>query len=168
VFATLSDYNSYEQWMAGVSYSRILKQDGDIVVAEFTWPIYMATRFNLEFIHTPPDSIVYVQTDQFRERGLSGRWDLKPAPDGRGSLLTAEMGLKTGLFESLGRRPKLLAALERCLGSVAQRVRAFPGGPVSREPQTRTKILEVVQRPDALQVWLFGEVYRLEKGRGNG
>jgi ribosome-associated toxin RatA of RatAB toxin-antitoxin module len=166
VFATISDYNSYEKWMPGVSYSHILAQDSDIVVAEFAWPIFVATKFNLEFIHSAPEFIIYAQTDQYRERGLSGRWDLKPAPDGRASILTGEMSVKAGLFESLGRRRKLRATLENCLAAVAQRVRTHPGGPVpSRDPQTRTKILEVVKGSDALQVWLFGEVYRLEKRR---
>ena len=168
-FATLSDYNSYERWMPGVSYSHILAQDGDIVVAEFAWPIYVATKFNLEFIHTPPDSIVYVQTDQYRRRGLSGRWDVKPAPAGLGCILSAEMCIETGLFESIGLRRKLLATLKNCLVAVAERIREHPCGTVSsRTGQSRTKVLEVIKNSDELRVWLFGEVYELRQRREQG
>jgi ribosome-associated toxin RatA of RatAB toxin-antitoxin module len=169
VFSTLSDYNSYETWMPGVSYSYILAQEGDIIVAEFVWPIYVTTKFNLEFIHTPSALIVYVQTDQYGMRGLSGRWDIKPASDGRSSILSGEMCIKTRLLESFGLRRKLRSTLESCLAAVAERARARPQGAVSsRHRESRTKILEVMKNSDELRVWLFGEVYKLQPGGGQG
>lgn len=165
VFAALTDYNSYERWMPEVQQSRILAQEGDIVVAEFVWPIYMEHKFALEFIHTAPESVVYVQTDQYGERGVSGRWDLAAAPNGSRTVLTGEMKIKDFFVLDWRRRRQLGAVLRRSLDAIARQA-LVPRTELSAGPVAKTKVLEVIRRPDSLQVWLFGEVYRLDKGRG--
>jgi ribosome-associated toxin RatA of RatAB toxin-antitoxin module len=163
VFATLADYNSYERWMPAVTYSRVLAEEGDILLAEFAWPIYTDTRFTIEAIHSPPESITFVQTDQLRKRGLSGRWQIAPGKDGQGSVLTGELALKTGFWEGLGARRKLRSALDEMLAAVARRA-----GVVRARPAARTKVLEVIRRATGLEVWLGGQVYHLRKGDGRG
>lgn len=167
VFAALTDYNSYARWMPEVTQSRILAQEGDIVEVEFVWPIYMPDRFSLCFIHTPPESVVYDQTDQFRQRGLSGRWDLTAAPKEAGTVLTGELKIKDGFFLDWRKRRRLRSVLRHSLAAISQQAL------VSRQELTtrdipKTKVLEVVRRPDSLQVWLFGEKYRLDLDKGRG
>jgi ribosome-associated toxin RatA of RatAB toxin-antitoxin module len=167
VFTTLTDYNSYERWLPGVTRSRILAQDGDIAVAEFIWPIWMKGRFSLEFIHMPPESVTYVQTDQYRQRGLSGRWDLSAGPEGQGVVLTGEMSLTASWLQEWKVGRNLRAILERTLTAIRQQSLARgQGQDAAAAASTKTKILEVMRRPDSLLVWLFGEEYRLDKGRG--
>lgn len=58
-------------------------------------PRYGAGKLVMEFIHTPPVSVMYSQIGRYRERGLSGRWDLLEAEGGGGVILKGRMSSKT-------------------------------------------------------------------------
>jgi len=170
VFAALADFGSFAQWMPGVTHSRILAQEGDIVVAEFIWPaLFQEQKFVLEFVNTPPKSVLYAQTAQYRQKGLSGRWDLAPAQDGGGTVLTGEMRLWTGWRQVWSNRQKLRHTLAQSLDAVGQRALALANQPeLRKESGTRTNVLKVVKHPDGLDVCFFGDVYRLSKRPESG
>jgi ribosome-associated toxin RatA of RatAB toxin-antitoxin module len=171
VFAVVTDYNSYQEWMPQVHHSRILAADHElgVVHAEFIWPVYLGQeKFSVEFIHEPPWSVVYQQTDQFRQRGLSGRWHLAPAGDGDGTRLSAEMRLGTTLFQSFASRRKLRAMLDSSLEAVRARVSLVASGGLSGAQEGKLKILEVTRQADSLRLWLFGEAYEFKKIEGTG
>jgi hypothetical protein len=166
VFNALSDYASYQKWMPGVLFSQVLAQEGDIIVAEFVWPLLLEEKVVLEFIHLPPESVIYHQVGQDRRRGLSGRWDLSPAPDGLGTVLAGTIRLRTGLRRAWSNGKKVRSALAQSLEAIARRVlgEGTPNRP--EEVVARKKILEVVKRPGGLEVWFAGDVYWLEKRPG--
>lgn len=108
LFSVLTDYERYAEWTADVVSASVLDREGDIVVAEFVSPELIDGKFVLEFVHGPPDSIVYRQVDQFGKRGLQGRWQLAVL-DAGSTELTGQMHLRSTVWA--GRRNSRRAGL---------------------------------------------------------
>jgi ribosome-associated toxin RatA of RatAB toxin-antitoxin module len=156
LYALLTDYDSYSEWVPEITYSRTLAKEGDIVIAEFKAPRYSSGKLVMELIHSPPESVMFSQTDRYRERGLSGRWDLTEAEGGGAVTLQGRMSVKTDFYDFSSRK-KTRNALAGLLAAIAERARQ-PG-----PDESPKKILTVVKRGQDLRVWLQGETFELIK-----
>ena len=125
VYALLADYGRYAEWAVDVAQSEILDQEGDIAIVEFTSPELLPDKYVLELIHSPPNSILYQQVDQFEGQGLRGSWQLSEAPEG--VLLTGEMQLNLGFWHSLRGSGKVDLILRRRLESLQRKLANDPG-----------------------------------------
>ncbi len=166
LFAILTDYDRYREWLPGIEQSRVLAREGDIVVAEFKAPHYGRELVALEFIHSPPVSIFYSQVEHYGKPDIAGRWELSE-PEGRtGVGVKAAVRLNTPLFNFRSRR-LMRASLEEALAALAKRSAALATGEVAEVPAARRKILEVLRRPQGIEIWYLGESYMLSKVRGS-
>ncbi len=153
VFAALAAAGAYRRWVPHVVHSRELAREGDIVIAELASLVYGGDRFVLELISTPPAAVAFTEVGQYRERGISGRFDLRQTGDG--VEVSATLELRSGLFDLLVRR-RLRETLAATLEALAKRAgrREAPAG-------RRSRRLEIRRTADGLRVWLDGKVYEL-------
>ncbi len=156
LYALLTDYDSYSEWNPEITYSRTLAKEGDVVIAEFKAPRYSTGKLVMEFVHSPPEWVMFSQTGRYHERGLSGRWDLTEAEGGRAVILQGRMNVKTDFYDFTSRK-KTRNALAGLLAAIAERARR-PG-----PDESRRKILTVVKRGQDLRVWLQGETFELTR-----
>jgi len=165
LFAVLTDYDRYREWLPGIEQSRVLAREGDIVVAEFKATHYGPERVALEFIHSPPVSIRYSQVEHYGKPDIAGRWELNDPAEGSGVAVKAAIRLNTPLFTFRSRR-LMRASLGEALAALAKRSTELAAGEVAEAPTERRKILEVLRRPEGLEIWYLGESYMLTKARG--
>jgi len=169
VFSVITDYDSYSEWAADCIHSQVLLREGEIVVAEFLSPELMGEKYQLEFVHTPPTSVIYKQIDQHGSRGLSGSLDITESEDGQGVILTGEMRLKTSLWKKRTNRKRtdmiLLRRLESVKEDVSYTYASEDGVEVGEDIELvdRKKIIEVARRGKDIDVWFLGEKYELKR-----
>ena len=164
VFPHLTDYDRFGEWVPGVTRSRVLEREGDIVVAEFASPLGPGGKVVLELVHTPPEAVIFTQVERYRRRGLSGRLEFREEGEGRETALTivASVGASPLDLSSRGRlRSALAAAAAAAVARTADLAAAgpTPGG-------ERKKILEVVRRGGTLDVWFRGERFTFPEAGG--
>ncbi len=156
LYAMLTDYDSYSEWIREITHSRTLAKEGDVVIAEFEAPRYSSGKLVMEFIHSPPVSVLYSQVDRYRERGLSGRWDLAEGEGEKGVVLRGRMNAKTS-FYNLSSRKKVREALAGIVAAIPERANRLA------PHESRRRILSVVKQGQNLRVWLQGETFELNK-----
>ncbi|MCP4661761.1 MAG: SRPBCC family protein [bacterium] len=164
LFTILTDYDRYREWLPGIEQSRVLAREGDIVVAEFKASHYGPEMVALEFIHSPPASIAYSQVEHYGKPDIAGRWELSDPDEGTGVGVKAAIRLSTPLFKFRSRR-LMRASLEEALAALAKRSAALATGEVAEAPAARRKVLEVLRRPQGLEIWYLGESYMLSQVR---
>jgi uncharacterized protein YndB with AHSA1/START domain len=59
VFAALTDYSRYKDWVPGTKKSHVLVREGDIVVVEFEAPRFATKPVTFEFVHNAPVQIIF-------------------------------------------------------------------------------------------------------------
>ena len=165
LFTILTDYDRYREWLPGVEQSRVLAQEGDIVVAEFKAPHYGQELVALEFIHSPPAAITFSQVEHYGKPDIAGRWELSEPDEGTGVAVKAAIRLNTPLVELRSRR-LMRASLGETLAALAKRSAELAAGEVAETPTGRRKVLEVIRRPQGLEIRYLGESYMLSKVRG--
>ncbi len=164
VFSVLTEYNSYDQWIPEVIHSHALVQEGDITILELMCPAYNKNKFILECIQTPPASIVYTQIDQYRQRGLSGRWDIEDNADQEGVILKGSMRIQTEFYKNWLVRRHLQKAMDRILAAVTQRIALVSGDQKGASSSfAKKKLLEVVRKVGTIEVFFLDELYELKK-----
>ncbi len=163
VFSLLTDYDSYREWIPEITHSRILVQEGEIVIAEFEAPRYASGRFVFELVHSPPLSVIYSQVGRYGGHGISGGWDLEEVDGGKKVVLRGRINVRT-FFYDLTCRKTMRQAEDHIVASVKKRAEAAVpiGRPVDSDG-TRNRILSVTQRPQSLLVWLRGEEFELPR-----
>jgi len=120
IFGVLSDYANYPLWAPDVVSATVLAREGDIVVAEFESPFLTEKKYVLEFLLVPPTAIAFKQVDQFGERGVRGRWDLKQARDGTGTVVTGSMSVRAEMRKLLINRRRARLIVRRRLDSLKE------------------------------------------------
>ncbi len=160
LYAILADSGRYAEWMPGIELSSVLAREGDVAVAEFRGDRWSDRTFNLELIHSPPDSIAFRQIDSLDRPEISGRWKLGETEVGAGSpttLVRLLVRIETPLLMFDSRR-RLRSALRAGLDALGARRRnmasARPAAPARRQ-----KVLEVVREAGGLRVWYLGESF---------
>lgn len=158
LFRLLSDYDRYQDWLPGITRSRILVREGDIVIAEFEAARFSARPITFEFIQQAPTQIIFNQVGQLRERGLSGAWTLREQSGQPGVILDGKLELKIPWLNLLA-GAALRTALDESLGALLTRIETGRGaGPVDGG-DTRRKLLEIRRRAGLLEVWYQGQVF---------
>ncbi len=166
LFAIVADLACYPKWMPGVERSSVLDREGDVAVVELRAPRWSDRTFNLELIHSPPDSIAFRQIDSLDRPEISGRWRIGETHPGVGAStvhVLFRLCIETPLF-GLGARRRMRAALRASLDALDARRRhlaaARPAG-----AERRQKVLEVVREADGLKVWYLGESFYMSRDR---
>lgn len=163
VFGVLSDYANYPMWAPDVVSATLLAREGDIVVAEFHSPFLTDKKYVVEFLHGPPNSIVYKQVDQFGERGVQGEWRLERAPDGSGTMVHGSMVVRAEVTKALMNRRRAVLILQRRLDSLREFF-APPAGPsADRSGLADDPVLEAVASGEPALVCWRGTRYVLTK-----
>jgi ribosome-associated toxin RatA of RatAB toxin-antitoxin module len=166
LFAVLGDYGLYQAWVPGVEHSRLLAREGDVAVAELRCPLYSARSFTFELVRSPPSAIDFHHIGHLGRPQVSGRWELGEET-AKGVAVRARLAVETPLLK-LGSREvmrSVLAATLRRLEERCRRLAAWSGGLAGK---SKRKILEVVRRPDGLEISYLGETYRLPQAGGRG
>jgi ribosome-associated toxin RatA of RatAB toxin-antitoxin module len=164
VYSVITEYNSYDQWIPDIVHSHVLVQEGDITILELLYPSYHRNKFILECIQTPPTSMVYTQIDQYRQRGLSGRWDIEDNPDQEGVILKGSMRIQTEFYKNWLVRRHLQEGMDRMLAAVAQRTAVVSGDQKGASGSfAKKKVVEVVRKLGEIEVFFMDEMYELKK-----
>lgn len=163
LFAILADYDRYREWLPGIEQSRVLASEGDIVVAEFKAPDYSQELVALEFIHSPPASITFSQVEHYGKPDIAGRWELSEPDVETGVIVKVAIRLNTPVVKLRSRR-LMRTSLGETLAALAKRSAELAAGEIAEAP-TRRKILEVLRRPQGLEIWYRGESYLLSQVR---
>lgn len=158
LFRLLSDYERYQDWLPGITRSRVLVREGDIVVAEFEAARFSARPVTFEFVQQAPTQIIFNQVGQLRERGLSGSWTLHEESGQPGVILEGKLELKTPCFNLLA-GAALRTAVDESLGAVLTRLETGRGEAMPPGAEGRRKILEVRRRAGLLEVWYQGQTF---------
>ncbi len=167
VFSLLTDYDSYHEWVPDITHSRILAQEGEIVIAEFEAPRHGAGRFVFELVHSPPISVIYSQVGRYGGHGISGEWNLEEIEGGKRVVLRGRIHVKTDFYD-LTCRKKMREVLTHMVDSVEKRIAsAVRIGPSASSDGTRKRILTITERPQSLLVWLRGERLELPRNPRN-
>ena len=167
VFKTLSEYETYPEWMPGFLHSKVIeRKDGD-VVCEFVAATGMKkVRYTLEMVHHEYDSIEFNQTEGDLKR-FQGTWRLVPSSDRQQTMVICSTDLDPGMMAPKWMVKKAVAkSLTDNLEAIKKRLIDHPV-PVEREEMVRPeekrkgmrKLLEIVQRGPTLEVMLMGEKY---------
>lgn len=155
IFKVLTDFAYYAEWMPDIADSTILAQEGDIAVAEFFSPELMEEKYQLEFVCSKPDSIIYKQIGIFEETGkpslgLSGSWEIIDSTEGSGTVIIGEMNFKTN-------EKKTNLILQRRLDALQQMFSLTTTSTQECNPISAlgTQILETMQNEEII-VWIPG------------
>lgn len=166
VYSALTGYRHFETWVPDVVRSRLFAREGELAIAELIAPSYGRDKLVLEFIETPPDSVVFTQVDRFRRDGVFGRFELAAADDAAGTLVTAVLGAKVGLLR-LTCYKRLRKVLDRTLTALADRALKVLASGLSEVPDQRAKILEIAIGGNEVSMRVGGATYDLvRRGRG--
>jgi hypothetical protein len=165
-YVMLTAYDQYQDWLPEVTHSRVLAREGDIAVVELVSPLLVEGNLVLEVVHTPPDAAIFSQADRYRQRGISGGWQLRSddsdqSPDS--VVLSIEVEIPASIVNPAPRQ-RARAALNAALATLHARSASLAPG----ANEERRKILEVVRQAGGLQVWLQGETYSLSSGTEPG
>jgi len=168
VFSVLTDYRHYEVYMEDCIHSRVNFRESDIVVAEFISPALMNGVYQLEFVHNPPNSVIYKQIDQFAgasQTGVFGSWEIMDSDNTDEVILTGTMHLKTGWWKKHTDRKKAETILQSRLQSIRDEVMyKYKSGAIEHiSPSEKGKVLEIIRRGNNIEVWLLGQQYELRK-----
>ncbi len=166
LFAILADCERYAAWMPGIELSSVLAREGDVAIAEFRGSRWSDRTFNLEIIHSPPDSIAFRQIDSLDHPEISGRWELAKTEAGARSpsaLVRLRMRIETPLL-ILGSRRRLRAAARAGLDALGAR-RRLPAPTAPTTAARGQKVLEVVREAGGLKVWYLGESFLMPRAQ---
>lgn len=165
VFSALSDYANYPLWAPDVVSATVLAREGDIVVAEFESPFLMEKKYVLEFLQVPPTTIIYKQVDQFGERGLQGKWDLRTPRDAAGTLVTGSMTVRAEMTKVLINRRRSRLILRRRLDSLQELfpAEADAGSTAVSRATGDDPLLEAIAAGESATVTWQGTKYVLTK-----
>ncbi len=153
VMDLLLDPAGYSDWLPGVSRARLLVQEGDIAALELDAFGYAAHPVSFELVRTAPLALMFQQTGQLGERGLSGTVMLEAS--GALTRLEVQVKLHTAMHH-LGTRRRLHDALGQCLSALEDRLQHGSGAPGGR---TRRLILQVRRLEHGLEIWYQGRVF---------
>lgn len=167
VFSILTSYELYRDWVPDIVESQVFAREGEVAIAQFISPQYGDQKFVLEFIESADDWLIYNQVDRYRQRGLSGRWDLEEVDGGDGVVVRGAMSLRTGLLR-LRSRGRMRRVLDRTMEALATRSLRLAARGATSGGGEREKILEIIRTADALEVRLDGEVFDLTRRRREG
>ena len=172
VFAVLSDYPSYTDWVPGCEQCRVTSRSGQSadtqIVINGMRRIELAVRFEAH-----PNQALSFRMVQGRDlKAYSGTYRLMDSADGKGTVVIAELEIEVGMMvprfmvDRIARRMidetgaalrKYVATARMPTGVSAQETRrAAP--PETKRRRVR-KILRVTKTDGGYSVWLMGETF---------
>ena len=160
VYSVLTGYRQFEAWVPDVTRSRLFAREGELAIAEFIAPPYGQEKLVLEFVESPADSVFFTQVGRFREDGLFGRFELAPADDEAGTMVSAELGGRVGLLRRACRR-RIKRVLESTLEGLADRAMKLLASGLSDVPDQRAKLLELEIAGERVTLRMGAATYEL-------
>jgi ribosome-associated toxin RatA of RatAB toxin-antitoxin module len=158
VFAALTDYSRYKDWVPGTKKSHVLVREGDIVVVEFEAPRFATKPVTFEFVHNAPAQIIYQQVGQYREHGLFGEWNITIGSTENEVQLQGRAEIRAP-FYMFWIKKRLERALNESLNAFQAHIGIRTSEPHAETTGERVKILEVRQRRNSVEVWYQGRTY---------
>ncbi len=174
IFDLLTSYEHYVDWTPDVVAATLLAREGDIAVVEFESPELMPGKYQLEFVHARPTSIVFRQKGVYEarghdSRGLWGQWQLSDVPDGQGVIVSGSMALNLPLWRRSERRRNVEIVLQRRLDVMQHLFTPYPIAPdealsQSEQQLVNAMVLAADTSPDtALTLWFHSSQYVIQK-----
>ncbi len=155
VMALLQDHTGYADWLPGLSRSKLLVQEGDIAAVEIEAHGYFSRPVSFELVRTGPQELMFQQTGQLGESGLSGTVTVATA--GERTRVEAEASLYTPIHH-LGTRRRLGEALRHALSALADHIE-HQGAGARTTGRERRLVLQVRRLEGALEIWYKGQVF---------
>jgi hypothetical protein len=170
VFGLLTDYEGYVEWTPDVIDVTLLAKEGDIAVVEFSSPELMSGRYQLEFVHSRPDAIVYRQKGLFertgrQDWGVRGSWKLSDAPDGTGCIVTGTMTMSQSRWRRVAHGDRAQIILARRLDVIGGLFTADVRRAGQELPEAERRFLDALVGADnsTTTIWFDGVAHALRK-----
>jgi len=155
VMALLGDHNGYADWLPGLSRSRLLVQEGDIAAVEMEAHEYSSRPVSFELVSTGPQELMFQQTGQMGESGLSGTLVVVTA--GERTRVEVEASLYTPIHH-FGTRRRLTESLQQALTALSDQLEHL-GADTSSTGDERRLVLQIRRLEGALEIWYKGRVF---------
>lgn len=178
VFAILTDYARYRDWLPGCEQSNVLSSAGNASDTEITISSMKRMVIGLRFEAEPVQVLNFRLTKSKDLKGYSGSYRLMDAADGSGTVVVAEMEIDAGamvprfMVDRMAKKSieETGNALKAHIKKVPMQARPAPAagaGPapqaVAVKPRRSKRILNVVKTSDGYRVWMMGESYILKE-----
>ncbi len=164
VFSSLADFGKYQEWLPKVRKSKVVSTDERGSRVEFVIDIskLMSVYYTLEVVRVGDDALRCRKVEgPSNVRDVSVEWRLASATDGDGTVLIGTMDVDAGPF-----KPRRMVEREcsKLMHLWAEAIRVRVASTVRLEdsqilPAPRRKILQIVQRKRALEIWFLGQRY---------
>jgi len=155
-YEILTDYDSYAEWLPGLSQSKLLAREGDLAIAEFVVGRSGKDRYAVECIHTRNKMVL--------TRTISGvipvaQYEWRIEPEGEGCRVTLVLSGKASwrLWLPVYRR---LTKPAKCLEALKAQLSAFSPD-IAVQDENGEKILELTETEQGLVCWLRGKKYMM-------
>lgn len=171
VFRVISDYERYPDWMPDMLRSKVISREGSRTVCAFNVGGLKRINYTLELEHQEYDAIRFRQvTGDLRH--YQGMWRLESPPDASETLVVCRMEIDPGLpvpgwivKRTIAKQlsDNLQALKKRAESGIAdavpEEVEHRPLDQKEISKGEREKILEVVRRGQAFEIWFMGKRY---------
>lgn len=83
LWAEITDYESYPEFVEGCSDTHIIERKGNTAVVEYEINMMKKIRYQLEHKETPKKKLEWKMVDGDFFKSNSGSWNIKPLDDGK-------------------------------------------------------------------------------------
>lgn len=171
VFAILSDFARYKEWLPGCVESKVVSTSGRRVDTEVTISSVKTMTMGLQFEVQPDQFMNFKMTEGKDLKAYNGSWRLMDSADGTGTVVMGEMEMDAGAMV-----PKFMVSrmakksIDDTGEALRKRVRVVPppapklvapGQPLQpvTAPRRSKRILHLMKVPGGYRVWFMGETH---------
>ncbi len=98
VFAILSDYRRYKEWLPGCEHSAVVSEAERSVDVELVINMFGRLKVGMRFEAEAGQVLTFRMISGTGPKSYVGSYRLKDASDGRGTILVAEMRIELAVF----------------------------------------------------------------------
>lgn len=171
VFAILSDYPNYKQWVPGCERCNVTASSGNTAETEIVINSMKRIELGVRFEAQPTQALSFRMTKGKDLKAYSGTYRLMDSTDGQGTVVIAELEIDVGMMVPKFMVDKMTrkmmddtgAALRKYLASaprLAIPAAARPAAPPRR--RRARQILRVTRTEAGYHVWLMGETFAVK------
>jgi len=174
VFAVLTDYSGYKQWLPGCEQSNVVSSSGDTADTDLVINSMKKMKMGLRFEAQPTQSLSFRMTSGKDMKSYLGSYRLMDAADGKGTVVIAEMEIDAGamvpkfMVDRIAKKSiddtgqALKAYIKKVPYQAGTAIAVVPARAVELKPRRARRIMQVVKTADGYRVWIMGETYTVK------
>lgn len=175
VFAILTDYPRYQEWVAGCASSTVTSKTDTMTEADVVITGMKRMTLGLRFEAFPEQTINFRMVRGTDVKAYSGSYRLMDSADGKGTVVIAELQVEVG-----GMAPKFMVDrivsktfddTATALKAYVQKTRSASDAAPARATATESRrkgvrhLLKVVKTGDGYRMWFLGEAFAVKPAK---